>query len=123
MLYSHADDPIMVGIAMQSGAVQVINAQTFNEDGEFVRIATTIGCANNNRTKELECMRGMDATTLAHAMSNTTMNGFGSAPGGTPMVDNITIFTLEEYKARGRAGKFARVVSFSFFAHNYQYIN
>lgn len=112
MLYSHADDPIVAGVAFQSGSVQVIGASVADQDAEFVRVATSVGCANTvDRVMELECMRGMPAEKLHHAVSNTTFNAFGSPPGGSPMVDNETLFTFQEYDPRGRAGKFARVVS------------
>lgn len=113
MLYTHADDPIVVGIALQSGTVQVIGAATQNVDGEFVRIAKSVGCANSsNRHKELQCMQGIDAGVLKRAMSNSTFNHFGSPPGGSPMVDNLTLFTKDEYLRRGTAGHFAKIVSF-----------
>ncbi|KAJ6786102.1 hypothetical protein PWT90_10597 [Aphanocladium album] len=109
MLYSHADDPIVKGIAFQSGSVQVIGAADANVDAEFVRVAEAVGCHNGNRAKELNCMRGISAERLQKAVSNQTFNAFGSPPGGAPMVDNVTLFSLQEYDARGRAGKFARV--------------
>lgn len=110
MLYSHADDPIVSGIALQSGSVQVIGAAETDVDAEFVRVATAVGCQNGDRIKELSCMREISAERLRNAVSNQTFNAFGSPPGGAPMVDNVTLFTPQEYDARGRAGKFARVV-------------
>lgn len=112
MLYSHAGDPIIIGAAFESGSAQIIGAATQNVDSEFVRVATSVGCANSSdRVNELECMRTVDAEILRHAISNNTFNKFASPSGGTPMVDNITIFTMEEYANRGKRGKFAKVVS------------
>lgn len=111
MVYSHEDDPIISGLALQSGTVQIIGASTQAVDSEFVRVATAVGCANSvDRLKELACMRTIDAQRLKHAVSNNTFNAFGSPPGGTPMVDNVTLFTGQEYASRGNAGKFAKVV-------------
>lgn len=112
MLYSHVDDPIAAAVAFQSGSVQVIGPSLQDHDLEFVRVAEAVGCADaTNRTRELECMRRVDAKTIHLAISNRTLNTFGSLPGGAPMVDNVTLFTVQEYDRRGRAGKFAQVVS------------
>lgn len=112
MVYSHADDPIFAGLALQSGTVQIIGALTDDFDSEFVRVANSVGCANaGDRSKELECMRWIDAERLQRAVSNETFNLFGSPAGGTPMVDNVVIFSDAEYIHRGRMGEFAKVVS------------
>jgi carboxylesterase type B len=112
MLYSHAKDPIASGLAMQSGTVQVIGAATEDQDAEFVRVAEAVGCRDAaDRTEELDCMRRTDAERLHRAVSNTTFNTFGSPAGGVPMVDNETLFTIQEYDVRGREGRFAQVVS------------
>ncbi|KAF4331850.1 carboxylesterase family [Fusarium beomiforme] len=110
MLYSHSKDPIVSAIAMQSGTVQVIGAASENVDAEFIRVAETVGCRDSaNRTKELACMRQIDAHMLKHAVSNNTVNYFGSPPGGSPMIDNVTLFTVAEYMHRGQKGIFAKV--------------
>jgi hypothetical protein len=107
MVYSHAGDPIVVGLAFQSGSVQIINAETEEVDSEFVRVAGIVGCADNsNRSQELECMQIVDAVRLKHAVSNKTFNLFGDPARGSPMVDNVTIFTLDEYTRRGTKGQF-----------------
>jgi carboxylesterase type B len=93
MVYSHAGDPIVVGLAFQSGSVQIINAETEEVDSEFVRVAGIVGCADNsNRSQD--------------AVSNKTFNLFGDPARGSPMVDNVTIFTLDEYTRRGTKGQF-----------------
>lgn len=112
MMYSHMDDPIVSGLILQSGTVQIIGAATQNVDSEFVRVATSVGCANSaDRLQELECMRTVNAEVLMRAISNKTLNAFGAPSGGTPMVDNVTLFTMREYVHRGSAGKFAKIVS------------
>lgn len=111
MLYTHSEDPIAIGAVFQSGTVQIIGAATSDQDSEFIRVASAVGCADaTNRTRELECMQKTDAKILRQAISNATMNNFGSAPGGAPMVDNETLFTMDEYDVRGKAGKFAKLV-------------
>ena len=112
MVYSHADDPIAIGLALQSGTVQVIGAETEEVDAEFVRVVEVVGCANSlDRREELKCMQSIDADVLKHAISNETFNLFGSPAGGSPMVDNVTLFTLDEYAKRGKEGNFAKIVS------------
>lgn len=112
MIYSHMDDPIFSGLILQSGTVQIIGAATQNVDSEFVRVATSVGCANSaDRLQELECMRTVNAEVLMRAISDKTLNAFGAPSGGTPMVDNVTLFTMREYVHRGSAGKFAKIVS------------
>jgi hypothetical protein len=99
-------------VILESGTVQVIGAAITDVDSEFVRVATAVGCVDTDRAKELECMRKVDAVRLKHAISNQTLNLFGSPAGGTPMVDNTTLFTIEEYSRRGQAGEFAKIASY-----------
>jgi carboxylesterase type B len=109
MLYQYLDDPIVRGIIQESGAPEYIGAA---DDSEFKRVAGIVGCADSmNRTTELLCMEVTPAWRLKHAISNLTVNPFGAPSGGTPMIDNITLFSAEEYQRRGKAGLFAKVVS------------
>lgn len=108
MLYQYVDDPIVRGIIQESGAPEYIGTA---DDSEFRRVAGIVGCADYaNRTKELLCMKQIPAESLKHAISNLTVNPFGSPSGGNPMIDNLTLFSAEEYQRRGEAGLFAKVV-------------
>ncbi|KAG8808116.1 hypothetical protein FRC19_006116 [Serendipita sp. 401] len=80
----------------------------------FPVVAEAVGCplsgADNNATHtrreylaQLDCMRRKNTTELTEAMKQLNILGFG------PIVDNQTVFTVSEYKSRGRAGRFARV--------------
>ncbi len=109
--YAYPRDPIASGLLLQSGVVEGGGALTENADFEFLRVAEAVGCLNDNRAEELECMRNADADALMHAISNHTLNQFGSPYGGWPMVDNATVFTNAEYKRRGKAGEFAHLAS------------
>lgn len=111
MMYAYSDDRIIQGLAMESGTVQVIGSAEANVDGEFLRVAGSVGCGDVKGEKIVQCMRGIGAEKLKKAVSNSTVNMFGTPAGGTPMVDNVTLFTMEEYVERGAAGRFARVVS------------
>ncbi|UNI14253.1 hypothetical protein JDV02_000900 [Purpureocillium takamizusanense] len=109
MVYSHPRDPIVSALLLQSGMIEIVNARTAGADFEYVRVAGAVGCLNSDRAKELECMRMIDADRLKHAITNSTLNRFGSPYGGMPMADNVTVFTNEEYAKRGKAGHFARL--------------
>ncbi|KAL3964549.1 hypothetical protein ACCO45_001553 [Purpureocillium lilacinum] len=109
MVYSHPRDPIISALLLQSGTIEILNARSADADFEYVRVAGVVGCANSDREKELECMRTVDADRLKHAITNSTLNRFGSPYGGMPMADNVTIFTNDEYAKRGKAGNFARL--------------
>lgn len=113
-MYSHPRDPIVSGLILQSGTVQMaqqmLNRPLSDVDSEFVRVAKKVGCANDDRKAELECMRKVDAQKLKNAISSSKLNKIGSPYGGMPMVDNKILFTREEYERRGNAGEFALVV-------------
>jgi carboxylesterase type B len=109
MLYQYLDDPIVRGIIQESGVPEYIGAA---DDSEFKRVAGIVGCANSvNRTAKLLCMKEIPSERLKYAISNLRLNPFGSSSGGNPMIDNITLFSAEEYQRRGGAGLFAKVVS------------
>lgn len=111
MSYAYPSDPIAAGLLLQSGTIEGLGALAHDADFEFVRVAEVVGCRSTDRLEELECMRRVDSHQLKHAISNHTLNLFGSPYGGWPMVDNTTVFTNEEYERKGRAGQFAHVVS------------
>jgi hypothetical protein len=109
MEYAYPNDPIVKGLILESGSVEIIGAHSEHVDSEFERVATTVGCINANRTTELDCMLAIDAETLKHAISNRMFNYFGTPAGGTPMVDNATIFSIDDYIAMGVSGQFAKL--------------
>jgi carboxylesterase type B len=109
MEYAYPDDPIIKGQILDSGTVEIIGAQFTDVDSEYERVATTVGCINANRTAELKCMMTIDAERLKHAISNRTFNYFGTPAGGTPMVDNVTMFSIDDYIAMGSSGQFAKL--------------
>jgi hypothetical protein len=55
-------------------------------------------------------MKSIPAQTLRDAISPNFINMFAVPNGGTPMIDNITLFTPDEYLKRGTGGRFAKVV-------------
>jgi len=111
-MFAYPDDPIAHGFIAQS---------PYNSgDGypsEFLRVAGNAGCAGAGGEKEVfKCMMEVDAKKLASSVSNNTFNAMGAMPGGTPVVDNRTMWTMEGFKEQARKGKFAKKVIFNFFS-------
>ena len=73
----------------------------------FPEIAKAVGCAlqGNDYEGQLRCVRTKSTEQLEAALNTT------GTIGVSPFVDNSTVFSIPEYKSRGRAGKFARIVS------------
>ncbi|PVH97349.1 carboxylesterase family protein [Periconia macrospinosa] len=110
LAYQYPEDPIFKGIVLQSGTVQLVNFQQYTTDSEFIRVAKNVGCTNNsNRKQELECMKTIRFHRLSTAISNKSINAYGDPNGGSPCVDNVTVFSREEYINRTLNGRFARV--------------
>ncbi|KAG8797610.1 hypothetical protein FRC16_008711 [Serendipita sp. 398] len=120
-LYAHPHDSLIKGAILMSGQAPLQATPiplplpgTPQGLNPFPETAATVGCTlsgnNNNATHtrreylaQLDCMRQKNTTELTGAMKQLNIIGFG------PIVDNQTVFTVSEYKSRGRAGRFARV--------------
>ncbi|RHZ58020.1 uncharacterized protein CDV56_107946 [Aspergillus thermomutatus] len=106
LTYAFKDDPIVQGLILQSGIPEYVGPQ---DDFVFIQAADRVGCRNAaNRTDELSCMKSVPAPILHRALSNLTVNPFGTT-GGAPMIDNITLYSAEEYQRLGSVGSFANV--------------
>ncbi|KAK2781889.1 hypothetical protein FQN52_001289 [Onygenales sp. PD_12] len=106
LTYTYRDDPIARSLILQSGVPEYIGPQ---DDTVFTQVAETVGCRNTlSRADELHCMKAVNARSLQNAMSNLTVNPFGTT-GGAPMVDNITVFSVQDYLKLGAAGNFSRL--------------
>lgn len=108
--YAYKDDPIVAGVIELSGQPGLIAT---DDGSSWTAIANTTGCSNTDAAVELECMKAVPARDLKRAMSPNNTPSFTDAvlTGGTPVVDNITVFPLSEYTTRGISGDFAKVVS------------
>jgi carboxylesterase type B len=111
LAYTYPDDYIARGLLLESG--HELAAEPFGDTtAEWHRIAGEIGCRNkSDGAAELQCMRTIPAQTLRDAISPNFINMFAVPNGGTPMIDNITLFTPGEYLKPGNAGRFAKIVS------------
>jgi len=107
--YAYSHDPIVSALVEFSGQPGLVAT----DDGtSWTTLANKPGCANADREAELQCMRGVKARQLKTLMSPNNIPAFTNPviSGGTPVVDNETVFVLDEYAARGKAGKFAKLV-------------
>ena len=80
---------------------------TLGGPNRFPELSTAVGCdlRRTDYKAQLDCVRTKSVAQLTDALNATGIIGM------SPFVDNTTLFSISEYKARGRAGKFARIVS------------
>jgi hypothetical protein len=83
-----------------------------NEVMGFQRVANLTGCVlqRANYNAQLRCMKEKTTQELVDIMTTNNIQGIA------PYADNQTVFTTEEYKSKGQAGRFAKVVSYLFCA-------
>ncbi len=107
--YAYKNDPIVKGLVEISGQPGLI---TTDDGSSWKSIANGTGCSNDDASAELACMKRLPARNLKRAMSYNNLPSFTDTvlAGGTPAVDNITVFPLTEYTTRGLAGGFAKLV-------------
>jgi carboxylesterase type B len=114
-LYSHPYDSPISGAILMSGQPQLMSQKmtvpipgfpTTEPDG-FQAVANATGCPlqGGNYYAQLGCMKGKSTQDLVNTLKTKNIQGIA------PYIDNQTVFTTEEYKSKGQAGKFAKVVS------------
>lgn len=117
--YAYKEDPIVAGLVEISDQPGLIAT----DDGSSRKaVANTTGCSNAGADAEVACMRTVPARSLKRAMSVNNAPSFTDPVlnGGTPAVDNITVFPLSEYTSRGLAGEFAKLVKSAPFPTQYR---
>lgn len=106
--YAWAEDPIVAALLAFSGQPGTVAT----DDGSaWAGLVNTTGCANpSDLEAELACMRSIPPRDLKHAMTPNNMPDITSQfnLGGTPVVDNQTVFPLQHYAAPPN-GSFARL--------------
>lgn len=108
--HAYVDNPIVSGFIEFSGQPGLVG----NDDGSsWKTIANVTGCANSDSEAELACMRKVPARDLKHAMNvnNIPTIAESGITGGTPVVDNVTVFPVSSYAELDKAGRFVKVVS------------
>lgn len=112
--YAYVDDPIVSGLIEWSGQPGLIP----NDDGSnWEKLANSTGCLNSDSAVELECMRALPPRSIKSGLfpSGLVQLTDRMNSGGTPAVDNITVFSLDEYRTRGENGQFAKLVCISLY--------
>ncbi|KIX06448.1 uncharacterized protein Z518_04424 [Rhinocladiella mackenziei CBS 650.93] len=105
--YTYKDDPIVRGLIQQSGVAQGIGDA---DPLMWTLAAINVGCNNtDDPSKELSCMMQLPAETIIKGISPSNVNPIGSANGGSPFVDNNTVFSAEGYIAKAERGDFAKI--------------
>lgn len=107
-LYAYASDPIARAVIMQSGQHNIIGQGYATE---WDRVRRNVGCNQTTEAEQFTCMKRGSTTpqALKRAVSPLELNSFGAEPGGRPVVDNVTHFSVAEYAARGERGQFAKI--------------
>lgn len=115
--YTYKEDPIVYGVIQQSGVATGIGDA---DETMWALAAAALGCNDaEDLIKEFHCMMDLPADALIKGVSNLTVNLIGSPNGGSPFVDNTTVFSVQDYIAKAEAGDFAKIVSFK--THNQYY--
>lgn len=107
--YIYEKDPIVSGFIELSGQPGLLAT---DDGSSWISIANSTGCSNTDTDAELACMRNVPARTLKRAMSVNNVPSLTDPVinGGNPVIDNVTVFSVAEYAARGKAGNFAKLV-------------
>ncbi|KAF8544403.1 Alpha/Beta hydrolase protein [Trichophaea hybrida] len=101
--YAYPQKPLVRALIMQSGTAELM---VDPGPGEFLRVAGNVGCKGGEKER-VKCMMAAEAGKIQDAVSPKLLNDMGARSGGTPAVDNVTVFSPEEVVKRGLAGKFA----------------
>lgn len=113
--FLYKDDPIVQAFILESGVATGIGGA---DGAVWDLVALNVGCKRNGSAagiqEEEQCMLKVPAARLRAGISNMTVNPVGVPNGGSPKVDNVSVFSVEEYYARAERGDFAKLVSFQF---------
>ena len=104
--FAYPNDPIIAGIVTMSGQPET----NLRDDGSaWKQAATHTNCRNSTYPNtELECMKALPPRTLKRAVSYSNIIEYGALTGGSPTVDNITVFSPAAYVELGINGSFAK---------------
>lgn len=108
--FAYKDDPLVRGFIMQSGVAQGIGDA---DEGMWTLAAGNVGCLDAEQPgsdKEIECMMSLSAEKIMSGITNMTVNPIGTPNGGSPFVDNVTVWSVEDYQRLAEEGQFAKLV-------------
>ncbi|TKX18912.1 hypothetical protein C1H76_8801 [Elsinoe australis] len=112
--YSYPDDPIVAGHISHSGtALSFVPNNISYAQSLFYNVSGTLGCGNSSAdsTVVVECVRSKNVSSVlaaARIVPPLPSQALSQA-AFHPTVDNVTVFSLEEYTARSQAGAFAKI--------------
>ncbi|KAH7385522.1 Alpha/Beta hydrolase protein [Phaeosphaeria sp. MPI-PUGE-AT-0046c] len=104
--FAHPEDTIVAGFIMHSGTSTLEFTANDPEHTNFTFVAEKLGCPFVDPTKQLDCMRGVDANDIVLFMKYYYQNATQTGLAFGPVVDNVTLFP--NYTARALAGNFSR---------------
>lgn len=120
--YAWPEDPIVNGFILQSGTVGLLPHIGGGDPATFYgwgNLTEAVGCtgtgtsggSGSTEQEVLSCMQGLPWEEVVEGMKglqtcNSTVPGFG------PRVDGRVVFSQGEYKRKGSAGEFAKLVSY-----------
>ena len=110
--FAFAADPIVKGFITESAVALMAHGLTDPNHTNFSYVAGQMGCpANSTGEEELECMRMADAEIVEGLLEQQA--DFGPAPAlyFAPVRDGELVFGPVEYRAKGAAGNFSKLVS------------
>ncbi|CAG8755410.1 4821_t:CDS:2, partial [Acaulospora colombiana] len=104
-VYAHPTNSLISGAITMSGQAELMGAIAPSYPDSFELTASALGCplSQDNYAAQLDCVNQKNATEIVSALQQQNLTGI------FPLIDNQTVFSLEEYKARGKAGNFAKV--------------
>lgn len=107
--YTYVDDPIVAGLISHSGTALSFapNTPDFSQTS-FLTAATSLGCTGSD---VVSCMRSQDFHSVLNASAKVKPlpSDALAQPVFHPTIDNKTVFSLADYRAKGAAGDYAKL--------------
>lgn len=109
--FTYADDPIAVGMSLDSGTSLTSLTVDDPEFLNFTLVADNVGCDgfDGDSTGLLDCMRGVDAAKINDFIARYSESGQSPGLAFGPIVDEKVVFS--DYAERMLQGKQAKIVS------------
>lgn len=109
--FTYADDPIAVGMSLDSGTSLTSLTVDDPESLNFTLVADNVGCDgfNGDSSGLLDCMRSVDAAKINGFIAKYSESGQSPGLAFGPIVDEKVVFS--NYAERMLQGKQAKIVS------------
>ncbi|KAL1854488.1 hypothetical protein Daus18300_011409 [Diaporthe australafricana] len=93
--FAYPDDPIVGGLIMDSGTAESGLTSADTPHSNFTFVAENVGCdgLGGDPAKELECMRGVDASKLRDFLASYAESGSSPSLSFNPVPDEKTVFS------------------------------